>query len=378
MKKIKILQVCPYSSGICGVFQRVKQDSIDLEKIGYSICSFSSNITKGTNEISKPEDNIGNIKIKRFKATKLGGESYMYWNYKNEALKLKPDIIIVHNYRHLHTTQALKIKKKLERKGHNCKVFLVTHAPFVKKNTSRTKVEELIVDLYDRSIGRKTINKFDKIITITSWENIYLQQIGCKKEKIIKIPNGVPNIFFKEKISYPKNKIKKILFLGRIAPIKNIETIVNISNKINANFEIVGPYEKKYYEYLKNMIKEKKVNNIFFKKPIYDIKQKIKLIDSADIFILTSKREAFPQGLLEAMARGRIVISSDTDGPKEIITDNKNGFLYPRDDLDTLIKKINYIFKLNKKQKEKIQKEAIKKAMEYNIEKNIEKLERLF
>jgi hypothetical protein len=41
MKKIKILQVCPYSSGICGVFQRVKQDSIDLEKIGYSICSFS-------------------------------------------------------------------------------------------------------------------------------------------------------------------------------------------------------------------------------------------------------------------------------------------------------------------------------------------------
>ena len=63
---------------------------------------------------------------------------------------------------------------------------------------------------------------------------------------------------------------------------------------------------------------------------------------------------------------------------QKIITDNKNGFLYPRDDLDILIKKINNILKLNKKQKEKIQKEAIKKAMEYKIEKNIDKLERLF
>lgn len=378
MKQIKILQICPYSSGICGVWQRVKQDSIELANRGYSVTIFSSNITKGTNEIAKEQDYINNISIKRFKAKKLGGESYMYWSYKKETIKLKPDIIIVHNYRHLHTTQALKIKKILKKQGHNCKVFLVTHAPFIEKNTTRTKIQEIIVNIYDKTIGKNTINKFDKVICISDWEKKYLYKLGCNKQKIIKIPNCIPNIFFKKTIIQPKNKIKKILFLGRISPVKNIESIINIADKINANFEIVGPPEKEYFYKLQNMIKEKNIQNVFFKGPIYDLKKKIEVIDSVDIFLLPSKREALPQALVEAMARGKIVVASNTDGPKEIITEGKNGYIYPIGKDKILIEKINYVLNLNNKQKLKIQNEAIKKAKEYNIEKNIDKLERLF
>ena len=35
-----------------------------------------------------------------------------------------------------------------------------------------------------------------------------------------------------------------------------------------------------------------------------------------------------PQTLVEAMARGKIVIGSDNEGNKELIKDSENGFLF--------------------------------------------------
>ena len=51
----------------------------------------------------------------------------MKFNYFNEAIRLEPDIIIAHNYRHMHTTQALKVVEELRKRGKKVKIFLVTH-----------------------------------------------------------------------------------------------------------------------------------------------------------------------------------------------------------------------------------------------------------
>ena len=51
MKKLKILELCPYSAGGCGVWQRVKQESLELKKLGHDIKIFSSNFEKGTDKI---------------------------------------------------------------------------------------------------------------------------------------------------------------------------------------------------------------------------------------------------------------------------------------------------------------------------------------
>ena len=58
---------------------------------------------------------------------------------------------------------------------------------------------------------------------------------------------------------------------------------------------------------------------------------------SATCLVLTSSHEGFPMILLEALAHGLVVISSDCEsGPSEIIEPGKNGWLYPVADIDRL------------------------------------------
>lgn len=187
-RNMRILELTNFSKGICGVFARVKEESKRLSK-NHEVMIFSSNFTKGSNEIAERNDEIYNVRIKRFPAKNLGGESFMFWDFEKDAIAFNPDVIICHSYRHPHTIKALKIKKKL-----NCKVFLVTHAPF---DRERGFLQNFIVNLYDVIIGTRSLKKFDKVIAITKWEIPFLKSLKVNEEKIAYIPNGIPKEFFK-------------------------------------------------------------------------------------------------------------------------------------------------------------------------------------
>jgi glycosyltransferase involved in cell wall biosynthesis len=378
---MKILEICPYSSGGCGVWARVKQESIELAKKGYEVKIFSSNFEKGTDKIVSLKEMLSSVEINRFPAKKIGGESFMKFNFLNEAVNYSPDIIFVHNYRHLHTTQALKLRKLLKGKGKNCKIFLVTHAPFVEGNITRTKLQSFFVNFYDKFIGPMTLNKFDKILAISEWEIPFLINCGAKKEKIIHIPNGIPIEFFKTKPA--SSKADKILFLGRVAPKKKIETIIRAIPLVKSKsfiIEIVGPWEEEYKKRLDNLISllhvEKK---ILFSGPVYELKDKIKKIDSSKIYVLASKIEGMPQGLIEAMARGRIVISTNSLPIRDIINDKENGFLFEFNNPESLAEKINFVLnKKNSKKIREIEKNALNSSKKYSEDLLIKQLTALF
>jgi len=367
---MKILELCIYSAGIDGVFARVKQESQLLSKAGHKVKIFSSNHTKGLDKIAPARDKLEKVEIQRFPAKKLGGESFLSWNFEQEALKFKPDLIIAHSYRHRHTTKALKIAKKL-----GCKVFLVTHAPFARQE--RSFLGKIAVWYYDIFIGKATINQFDKIISITKWEIPYLLALGAKKDKITYIPNGIADEFFKIKRAKEKNKI---LFLGRIAPIKNIETAISALPYVKENIalEIVGPAEPDYLRYLKSLIKQLNLENrVLFSPAIYDTKEKIKKIDSAKIFVLPSKSEGMPQSLIEAMAREKIVMSSNNLASRDLILNNKNGFLFEIGNYKELAEIINKKLNANKKDLIKIKKHARSSVSQFSWNNIIKKIESL-
>lgn len=370
---MKILELTNFSEGACGVWVRAREESIRLAEKGHEVLVLSSNAIKGKDEIANKEEKINKVRIKRFPFTKLGGESFMFWNFEDKALKFSPDVIVAHNYRQLLTTTALKVARKLRKKGKKCKVFLVTHAPFVEGNITRSFIATLVVKLYDIFLGPLTINKFDKVLTISKWETRYLKNIGAKKNKIVYIPNGIPEQFFRQK----KNKEEhKILFLGRISVKKKLETLVKALPLIKdkkIKIEIVGPKEKGYSDHILSLVKELNLSNrIKFLDPIYDIKEKIKKIDSAKLYILPSRVEGMPQALIEAMARGKIVIGSDSIAIRDLIKNKENGYLFEFDNPKDLASVIDMVLSENLKT---IKKNAKKSVQEFNWSKVIEKIE---
>jgi len=377
---MKILEICPFSAGVCGVWGRVKQESLEFSKLGHEVIVFSSNIEKGTNKTAPPTEKFNGIQIRRFSASSsILSKNVKYWFEKKHFFELRskavkelenfnPDIIITHLL-HPHSANVCRRIKSLKDRNPKIKIFIVPHAPF---NVKRGFLLNLVT-LFWRKKSTLNLDKFDKIILITNWEKKNYsskknKKLGVSKDKIEYIPNGIPEEFFIQKKSEEKNKV---LFLGRIAPVKNLETLIFSAKKLpKIEFSIVGLAESEYLKKL-NKIKPK---NVKIYSTIYDLKKKIKLIDEHKIFVLPSKREAMPQSLIEAMARGKVVISSDTDGGKEIINDNQNGFLFEIGNVGQLIKLIKENIKGNK-ETQKNAKDSVKK---YSWENLIKKYLALF
>lgn len=357
--KLKLLEVCPFSAGICGVWARVKSESQEFAKLGFEVRIFSSDIEKGTLKKACNQESLGELLIQRFPAKKsLFSENVFLFNFKKAFEEYAPDIVITHLL-HPHSFQVLNfcLSRKIP-------CYLVTHAPF---NVKRKFPLNLVSRIYNFFKVKPKIQAFSKVISITRWEIPYLYDLGLKKENIIYIPNGLSEEYFSIKPSKKSNS-KEVLFLGRIAPIKNLEILLKVAKILpEVNFSIVGSAEKDYLSNLKEIISREKISNVSFYNPIFNLREKIETLDKHKILILPSKREAMPLVLLEALARGKVVIASKTDGAKEIIQDSKNGFLYDSWDF----KRLAEILKKNLKVNNKLSSSAKNSAEKYSWKKLI-------
>ncbi len=362
---MKILELTNFSSGICGVWARVREESLRLSERGHEVKVFSSDFVKGENSRAPAEDRIEGVEIKRFPARKLGGESFMIWKFRNEAINFNPDVIIAHGYRHKHTTEALKIAKKI-----GCKVFLVTHGPFLSEN--RTSVAKLAVEIYDKTVGKKTLNKFNAVGYIAKWELPFLKSLSVSEKKLVYLPNGIPEEFF----SLPEsNEQNYALFLGRVSPVKNIEVLIRavalMKNKIPV--KIYGPAEDVYLAQLRRLVADEGLEKyIEFLGPVFKVEEKIRVIDRAKVFVLPSLRESMPQSLIEGMSRGKVVISSDNLGGKELVTDNENGILFSNGVAEDLARKLEFAISQDLKE---MKRKARKSVEQFSWEKVILKVE---
>ena len=170
----------------------------------------------------------------------------------------------------------------------------------------------------------------------------------------------------------------KILFLGRVAPIKNLEIVLKAMAKIEKfNFEIVGPAEEEYKAKLLSLIKEQGVENkIKFNPAIFDTKEKIKKLDTCRVFILPSLSEGMPQALVEAMAREKIVVASDCSGNKDLVKDKENGYIFKTHDAEDLVRVLKEALK-DSKENDKIRKSAKVFVAQFSWDKIIDKMEKM-
>jgi glycosyltransferase involved in cell wall biosynthesis len=64
------------------------------------------------------------------------------------------------------------------------------------------------------------------------------------------------------------------------------------------------------------------------------------LLSASDVFALTSRNEANPVSILEAMSVGRAVVATDVGSIREAVTDGRTGFLVPTGDADRFSRRV--------------------------------------
>jgi len=103
-----------------------------------------------------------------------------------------------------------------------------------------------------------------------------------------------------------------------------------------------------------------------------------KLLQGADLFLFGSFSEGIAGALLQAMATGRIVISTDAGGIPEYLKDGENGFMVEVGNWKGMSEKILKALNLSEEEKKRISENAVKTVRNYSIENTVNKYIELF
>jgi glycosyltransferase involved in cell wall biosynthesis len=158
------------------------------------------------------------------------------------------------------------------------------------------------------------------------------------------IPNGIDAARFAPTAREPR--IRTVVMLANLRPEKSHETLIAAAALLLpahpfVRYRIVGAGARRAA--LEDLARARGVDHLFdFLGHREDVPE---LLARADLFVLTSRSEAFPNGVLEAMASGLPVVASGVGGLVDLVRDGETGVLVPPGDprafaaaMDTLIR----------------------------------------
>lgn len=222
------------------------------------------------------------------------------------------------------------------------------------------KVSAWWADMYDYNYQ---IKKYDQVVVLTHED--YELNWNCNP-RISVIPNPVT---FRNDVSSYLNS-KKIISIGRLTLPKNFSSLIRVFRYVvNKHpdwfLEIYG--EGPQRRELQGLIENSNLtNNVYLKGYTSQVKEKML---EASLFVMSSKFEGFGLVLIEAMQRGLPCVSYACPcGPKDIITDGKDGFLVPLNDEKTMAEKICFLIE-HPDVRAEMGKAALLKAEKYSIDK---------
>lgn len=248
------------------------------------------------------------------------------------------------------------------------------------------------VDIYADAIMLKEKLKQAKfIVTCTEFNKRYLLSLYNCKEKIHMIYHGIPmegngrqtlNIYIQGLTIEPL-----ILSVGRLVEKKGFPYLIEAAKILKGRgykFKCIIVGDGTEYNKLNKLVKNYNLDKIVILTGALPFDEIMKLYKKASIFVLpciiasNNDRDGIPNTILEAMAFGIPVISTEISGIPEVIEDMKTGLLIKEKDPDALAEAIERLIK-DETLRDKLGKNGRAKVIErFDIEKNTKELIDLF
>lgn len=320
---MKIVQITTFFHPVTGgVETHVLNLSRELERKEHEVEVLCSDSTKVGKRVTKYDTNYFGVEIHRFRS--WFSLSYYHKFFPGIIKYLwteSYDLIHVHGLRKSESYLAW-IVATLRKKP----LVLTTHNPF--PTTSRKPISEKLLKIHDILIGKMFIKKFSKIITIVPSEKSKLiSEFNVPEEKIIEIPNGVEDVFFTQGFApnfyrewniNPEKWQGIAVVVGRVSYAKGIQNLKMSVKKLKNILFFVAGGDDGYLKTLKNSFAG--LDNIIFSEKFITPEKQVDMYAAADVLLLPSLHEAFGIVVLEALAQGVPVISTNKGGPAEIFT----------------------------------------------------------
>ena len=179
---------------------------------------------------------------------------------------------------------------------------------------------------------KKWIRRSDGVVFQTdvakNWYEPYL-----KKSENTVIPNAINPLFIRPK--YNGSREKTVVGVGRLTSQKNFHLLISsfarIANQFS-EYKLVIYGKGNLLDSLKNLASELGIaSRVEFPGYVPDMPERL---EKASMFVLSSDYEGMPNALMEAMALGLPVVSTDCGGggARFLLRDGENGLLVPKND----------------------------------------------
>jgi glycosyltransferase involved in cell wall biosynthesis len=341
---VKVVQVIPEFPPplIGGGGYHVYNLSKELVRRGVDVTVFTLNV--GNTFLLKKtevETHFGKAKVFRVPASYIPKTTYpIAPKLIPLLLKENPDIIHAHGYQVFTTDAALTVSK-------------IKKIPLVLTLHGFPRgFDKLTHRAHFNLIGKETLKRAKKIISVSRMVAHEFRVIGVPKEKIAIIPNGVDleeykqlpiGDLFRKRLDIKENE-KVVLTIGRLEKIKGFQYLIkalpSIIKEVGSTKLVIAGPDFNYGAKLKKLAEETNVqDNVIFYGPING-KEKFEAFSAANIVAVPSLYEGFGMLLLEAMAAGKPLVATNTGAAPEIIQNGKNGILANLGNVEDLAGKI--------------------------------------
>lgn len=241
------------------------------------------------------------------------------------------------------------------------------YAPLMIKKEFVTTIYDLPKNKLKRMIIKKGLNRAKKIFYISKGVKEELIKMGLQEEKLVYAPPGVNET----RIAKSKRDKNTLLYISRIAPNKDLITILRAIKEIDCKLIIAGQKMEwtNYYQKVIQEIRKLKLENKVLMLGVISEEEKNKLLQKSTAYVQASTSgEGFGMPIIEAQKAGLPVITSDLFEEIGVVKKDHDASVFKKGDANELKNQIQKVLN-NSKYCEKITNNGLKNAKQYNWDK---------